>query len=350
MARGVGVVARLRQVREAADGARRGRNAVHRDGDDAAVQGQLDRGGAGVRLLCGRRVDRLRRGLSIRRIGAGGAVDGGRRGSGGRGRGRATPREQEGCDAAARARRRRRRRVRITSVTVGHRTAKVLRAPTASVSASFAETPAGTLSGDPGTMAVMPAAPPTLVIITGEEELLVDRVVFRALATARRQDPDVERREAPAAGLSVGDFIELVAPSLFAEPRLVVIRSAQESSKELAAAVLDYAGDQVEGVTLLVHHSGGASQQAAGRRSAQGWCLPGARREDHQGGRAGRVRPSGRSRTRAAPRRPRRPPHSSTRSARTCAGGRGGRRNWSPIPAAWSTRRPCASTTAVAPR
>ena len=119
-------------------------------------------------------------------------------------------------------------------------------------------------------MTVMSSAPPTLVIITGEEELLVDRVIARALAAARRQDPDVERREAAAVGLSVGDFTELVAPSLFAEPRLVVIRGAQEASKELAAAVLDYAGDQVEGVTLLVHHSGGARNKplADGLRKA----------------------------------------------------------------------------------
>ena len=75
--------------------------------------------------------------------------------------------------------------------------------------------------------------PPPLVLITGDEPLLVDRAVHRATAAARRIDPGVERREAVAAGLSPGEFADLVAPSLFAEPRVVVVRGAQEAAKEL---------------------------------------------------------------------------------------------------------------------
>lgn len=99
---------------------------------------------------------------------------------------------------------------------------------------------------------------PALVLITGDEMLLVDRAVSRATAAVRRVDPGVERRDATAAGLGAGDFWDLVAPSLFAEPRLVVIRGAQESAKELASALTSYFADPVDGVTLLVHHQGGA--------------------------------------------------------------------------------------------
>ena len=53
-----------------------------------------------------------------------------------------------------------------------------------------------------------------------------------------------------------------MAPSLFAEPRLVVIRGAQEAVKDLAAALTAYCADPVEGVTLLVHHAGGARNKA----------------------------------------------------------------------------------------
>ena len=38
-------------------------------------------------------------------------------------------------------------------------------------------------------------------------------------------------------GSTAGEFWDLVAPSLFAEPRLVVISGAQESAKDLAAAL-----------------------------------------------------------------------------------------------------------------
>ena len=107
-------------------------------------------------------------------------------------------------------------------------------------------------------MAGVPAAPPSLVLIRGDESLLVDRAVQRATAAARRADPETERREAPTAGLGVGEFADLVAPSLFAEPRVVVLRGVQDATKELAAAVLGYAAAPVDGVMLVVHHSGGA--------------------------------------------------------------------------------------------
>ena len=81
---------------------------------------------------------------------------------------------------------------------------------------------------------------PPLVLVTGDEQLLVDRAIARATAAARRADPGAERRDGTAAGLTAGEFSDLVAPSLFAEPRVVVIRGAQEASKELAAALIGY--------------------------------------------------------------------------------------------------------------
>lgn len=103
---------------------------------------------------------------------------------------------------------------------------------------------------------------PSLVLLIGDETLLVDRAIWRATAAARRVDPGVERRDATAGGLSPGEFWDLVAPSLFAEPRVVVIRGAQEAAKELAAALTAYCADPVDGVTLLVHHVGGARNKA----------------------------------------------------------------------------------------
>ncbi len=110
----------------------------------------------------------------------------------------------------------------------------------------------------PGTAPV----PPSLVLITGDEPLLVDRAISRVVAAARRVDPGVERRDAVAAGLGAGEFWDLVAPSLFAEPRVVAVRGAQESAKELAGALSTYCADPVDGVTLLVHHVGGARNRA----------------------------------------------------------------------------------------
>lgn len=105
-------------------------------------------------------------------------------------------------------------------------------------------------------------APAPLVLVTGDEPFLVDRAVLRTVAAVRRVDPGTERREAVAAGLSPTEFADLVAPSLFAEPRVVVVRGVHEAAKDLANALTAYVRDPVEGVTLVVHHAGGARNKA----------------------------------------------------------------------------------------
>ena len=102
----------------------------------------------------------------------------------------------------------------------------------------------------------------SVVLISGDEPLLVDRAVSAAVSRLSAHDPDIERRESTASELTVGSFSDLVAPSLFAEPRVVVIRQAHEAAKELAAALIDYLGDPVDGVTLVVQHGGGARNKA----------------------------------------------------------------------------------------
>ena len=98
--------------------------------------------------------------------------------------------------------------------------------------------------------------PPPLVVIRGDEDLLVARAIAKVMATAVRADPETERREAVATETSPGEFADLVAPSLFAEPRVVVLHNLQDATKDLAEAIVRYAADPVEGVTVVVHHSG----------------------------------------------------------------------------------------------
>lgn len=99
---------------------------------------------------------------------------------------------------------------------------------------------------------------PTLVLARGDEPLLVSRAIQRVTARARRADPETDVRTATGTELTPGGFADLVAPSLFAEPRVVVVRSAQDVVKDVAQAIRDYAGAPVDGVSLVVHHSGGA--------------------------------------------------------------------------------------------
>jgi DNA polymerase-3 subunit delta len=101
-----------------------------------------------------------------------------------------------------------------------------------------------------------------LRLIVGDEELLVERAVSAALATARAADPSAELRKVAVSGLTKAELAELVSPSLFAEGRVVVLQSVQDTNKELAAAITDYLKEPADGVTLVAVHAGGAKGKA----------------------------------------------------------------------------------------
>lgn len=108
----------------------------------------------------------------------------------------------------------------------------------------------------------MTSQPPALVVIRGDEALLVERAATKVFTAAVRADPETERREASAVGMTAGEFNDLVAPSLFAEPRVVILRGVQEAAKDLVTAVENYLAAPADGVTVVVQHSGGARNKA----------------------------------------------------------------------------------------
>ena len=79
-----------------------------------------------------------------------------------------------------------------------------------------------------------------------------------------------------AADLSAAELLELTSPSLFGEARIVVVRSAQDASKELATALVSLAESGDDSIGLVVAHAGGAKGKAlleslkgAGARTVQ---------------------------------------------------------------------------------
>ena len=141
--------------------------------------------------------------------------------------------------------------------------------------------------GRPGP-AVAPAGPPAPVtVIVGDEEFLVERAItailaaagaaasdpagapdpVRAAGAAAAADPaaatgsDAARpdvHDVRAADLAPGELAGLTAPSLFGGGCVVVIRSAQDAGKDIAAELLRYAADPAPGAVLAVTHAGGA--------------------------------------------------------------------------------------------
>lgn len=108
---------------------------------------------------------------------------------------------------------------------------------------------------------VSTSAPASLLIL-GDEEFLVDRAVRDVLARVRRADPHAESRRVSVSELTLPEFVELTSPSLFDDGRVVVLEGGQDVTPELAAAVVGYVSRQVEGITLVVLHSGGGRSKA----------------------------------------------------------------------------------------
>jgi DNA polymerase-3 subunit delta len=111
-------------------------------------------------------------------------------------------------------------------------------------------------------------APVTVVV--GEEEFLVDRAVHEliraALAQGTRDTRGTGDAEAlggdvhdlDAEALGPGELNALASPSLFGGGSVLVIRSAQNAAKEVAAELVSYAANPAPEVTLVLTHAGGA--------------------------------------------------------------------------------------------
>lgn len=99
-------------------------------------------------------------------------------------------------------------------------------------------------------------APITVVI--GDEELLVERAVARAVAEVRTADPAAEIRHLSGSELELGQLAELTSPSLFGERRLLVLRDLEQVPKAVAIEVDAACREAGDEIGLVLVHKGGA--------------------------------------------------------------------------------------------
>jgi DNA polymerase III subunit delta len=98
--------------------------------------------------------------------------------------------------------------------------------------------------------------------VVGDEELLVERAIGALTAAARRADPGVETTELTGAQIEGSELHELLGPSLFGDPRLVVVRAAQDVRVAAATVLGPYLQNPGEGTTVVLHHLGGTKGKA----------------------------------------------------------------------------------------
>lgn len=100
------------------------------------------------------------------------------------------------------------------------------------------------------------AAPHPIVFVSGGEEYLASRAIRSIREQLRAQDQSLEIHEIDAADYSTGTLLNITSPSLFAEPRLVIIRGLEKCSDDLITDGIDYVSAPTDDTTLILRHNG----------------------------------------------------------------------------------------------
>jgi DNA polymerase-3 subunit delta len=104
------------------------------------------------------------------------------------------------------------------------------------------------------------AAPVTLV--TGDEELLADRAIGAVVRAARATAPDAQVQDFLGGKVEPGQLTRLTSPSLFGDRSVIVIRAAQDLTKDVIAEVVRYARSPSPDAVVIVAHPGGVKGKA----------------------------------------------------------------------------------------
>ncbi|MBV9095502.1 MAG: DNA polymerase III subunit delta [Streptosporangiaceae bacterium] len=94
-------------------------------------------------------------------------------------------------------------------------------------------------------------------MVLGEEEFLVERTVRGLVAAACGAGQARDVRDLDASGLGPGELDSLTSPSLFGGGCVLVVRSAQNASKDVTAELTRYLASPPGDVVLIMTHAGG---------------------------------------------------------------------------------------------
>ncbi len=97
-----------------------------------------------------------------------------------------------------------------------------------------------------------------ITLIQGGEELLADRAISEAIAAGI----GATVTQLSADTLELGQITDALAPSLFGDARIIVIKEIQDLASDLSEEVISYLDNPDEGVTLVLWHKGGVKGKA----------------------------------------------------------------------------------------
>lgn len=97
------------------------------------------------------------------------------------------------------------------------------------------------------------AAP--VVLITGAEDFFASSSIREIREQLKRVDEALEIHEIEAIEYASGQLLNLTSPSLFAEPRLIIIRSVERCSDELIEDVISYLEEPTSDTCVVLRHN-----------------------------------------------------------------------------------------------
>lgn len=100
------------------------------------------------------------------------------------------------------------------------------------------------------------ASPAPIIFVSGPEEYLAGRAIREIREQLRKLDAALEIHEIEASDYSAGTLTNISSPSLFAEPRLVIIRGVEKCSDDLITDGLDYLLNPTDDTTVILRHNG----------------------------------------------------------------------------------------------
>ena len=101
-----------------------------------------------------------------------------------------------------------------------------------------------------------PASGP-VILVSGGEDFLASRVLREIRDSLRKISPQLEISEVDAGEYEAGRLIELTAPSLFDEPRLVIVSGVERCTDALIEDGLAYLVDINDESTVVFRHASG---------------------------------------------------------------------------------------------
>lgn len=101
-----------------------------------------------------------------------------------------------------------------------------------------------------------------LTLISDGEEIIGDWAIDRLIERALEAHPQTEVTKLSVAGYVSGTLASLTAPSLFGEPRLVILTHGEKMNKDCAREILDYLNNPEPDVTFALRYAGSATSSA----------------------------------------------------------------------------------------